>query len=64
MIVPARIVALLRKELAEVVRNRSALLPVLVVGLITTALPFFVAIVAPRMSGHGLVGRCGSGATR
>ena len=54
VIVPARIVALLRKELAEVVRNRSALLPVLVVGLMTTMLPFFVAIIAPRMSGHGL----------
>ena len=54
MIVPARIAALLRKELAEVVRNRSALLPVLVVGLVTTMLPFFVAIIAPRMSGHGL----------
>ena len=54
MIVPARIVALLRKEVAELVRNRSALLPVVIVGLITTVLPFFVAIIAPRMSGHNL----------
>jgi ABC-2 type transport system permease protein len=56
VIVPARILALLRKEVAELSRNRSALLPVLVVGLVTTALPFFVAIVAPRMSGNGLAG--------
>jgi ABC-2 type transport system permease protein len=56
MIAPARVFALLRKELAELSRNRSALLPVAVVGLITTALPFFVAIVAPSMSGHPLAG--------
>jgi ABC-2 type transport system permease protein len=54
MIVLARVGALLRKEVAEIARNRSALLPVVVVGLITTALPFFVAIVAPELSGHPL----------
>ena len=47
MIAPARVLALLRKEVAELSRNRSALLPVIVVGFITTALPFFVAIVGP-----------------
>jgi ABC-2 type transport system permease protein len=56
MIVPARVLALLRKEVAELARNRSALVPVIVVGLITTALPFFVAIAAPRLSGHPLAG--------
>ena len=56
MIVPARIIALLRKEIAELSRNRSALLPVLVVGLVSTVLPFFVAIVGPRLSGHSLAG--------
>jgi ABC-2 type transport system permease protein len=54
VIVPARIVALLRKELAELSRNRAALVPVLLVGLICTALPFFIAIVAPRLSGRPL----------
>jgi ABC-2 type transport system permease protein len=56
MIVPARVFALLRKEVAELTRNRAALLPVLVVGLITTALPFLIAVVAPAMSGHALAG--------
>jgi ABC-2 type transport system permease protein len=53
---PARVFALLRKELAELSRNRSALLPVVIVGLITTALPFFIAIIAPSLSGHRLSG--------
>jgi ABC-2 type transport system permease protein len=56
MIAPGRVLALLRKEVAELSRNRSALLPVVVVGFITTALPFFVAIVGPQMTGHALAG--------
>ena len=56
MIVPARIIALLRKEMAELARNRAALLPVVVVGVISTALPFLVAIILPSMSGHPLAG--------
>jgi ABC-2 type transport system permease protein len=56
VIVPARIIALLRKEVAELARNRSALLPVLVVGLVSTVLPFLVAIIGPRMSGQSLAG--------
>jgi ABC-2 type transport system permease protein len=56
MIAPARVLALLRKEVAELSRNRSALLPVVVVGFITTALPFFVAIVGPHMTGRTLSG--------
>ena len=54
MIVPARILALLRKEIAELARNRSALLPVAFVALITTALPFFIAVATPKLSGHPL----------
>ena len=54
MIAVGRVTGLLRKEIAELSRNRSALLPVVVVGLITTALPFFIAIVAPQLSGHPL----------
>jgi ABC-2 type transport system permease protein len=54
VIVPARILALLRKEMAELSRNRSALLPVAFVALITTALPFFIAIATPKISGHPL----------
>jgi ABC-2 type transport system permease protein len=54
MIVPARIMALLRKEVAELSRNRAALVPVFFVGLISTALPFFIAIAAPRLTGHPL----------
>ena len=56
MIVVARVLAVLRKEVAELARNRAALVPVVVVGLITTALPFFVAILAPRLSGRPLAG--------
>jgi ABC-2 type transport system permease protein len=54
VIVPARVFALFRKELAELSRNRAALVPVFFVGLISMVLPFFVAIIAPRLSGHPL----------
>jgi ABC-2 type transport system permease protein len=54
VIVPARILALLGKEVAELSRNRAALMPVVFVALITTFLPFFIAIVTPRISGHPL----------
>jgi ABC-2 type transport system permease protein len=54
VIVPARILALLWKEIAELSRNRAALLPVAFVALITTALPFFIAVVTPKLSGHPL----------
>ena len=54
MMVGARISAIIRKELAELARNRAAVLPVVVVGLVSTALPFFIAIIVPHLSGHPL----------
>lgn len=52
--VRARITAIIRKEMAELARNRAAVLPVAVVGLVSTVLPFFLAIVVPHLSGHAL----------
>ena len=52
--VGARISAIIRKELAELARNRAAVLPVVVVGLVSTVLPFFIAIIVPHLSGHPL----------
>ena len=54
MIVPARIAALVGKELAEILRNRSALLPVLSVALLSMLLPFFVGLAIPRITGDHL----------
>jgi len=56
MIVATRVLAIVRKEIAELSRNRAALLPVIVVGIITTGLPFLIAVVAPALSGHALAG--------
>lgn len=54
MIVPARITALVGKELAELSRNRSALLPVLAVALVSMVLPFFIGLAVPRITGDQL----------
>jgi ABC-2 type transport system permease protein len=52
--VPARITALVGKELAELSRNRSALLPVLAVALVSMVLPFFIGLAVPRITGDRL----------
>lgn len=52
--VPARITALVGKELAELSRNRSALLPVLAVAMVSMVLPFFIGLAVPRITGDRL----------
>jgi ABC-2 type transport system permease protein len=54
MIATARIGAVVHKELIELWRNRSALLPVLTVALVSMVLPFFVGLAVPRLTGEGL----------
>ena len=51
---PTRVRALLGKELAELRRNRSALLPVVIVAFLSMALPFFMALAVPELSGEPL----------
>ncbi len=54
MIAMSRVSALVHKELTELWRNRSALLPVLMVALVSMVLPFFVGLAVPRLTGEGL----------
>jgi ABC-2 type transport system permease protein len=49
-----RVAALLVKELAELRRNRAALLPVLLLAGVTVALPFAITIVVPFALGESL----------
>jgi len=49
-----RVVALLTKELIDLRQNPSVFVPALLTGLISTALPFFVAIVVPALTGDRL----------
>ncbi len=51
-----RVRALLRKELIDISRNRSALVPVAIVALISVVLPFTIAVLVPRMTGEPLSG--------
>ena len=46
--------ALVGKELAELARNKSALLPVLAVALVSMVLPFFIGLAVPRITGDQL----------
>ena len=49
-----RIQALVCKELLDLARNRTALLPVVLVTIVTLATAFGIAIVLPLMTGHPL----------
>lgn len=49
-----RIAALLRKEWLDLRRNLGALVPVLVVVLVTLALPFLIAVGIPALTGQNL----------
>lgn len=49
-----RVVALLGKELAELMRNRAALLPVVAVAFTSMILPFFIGLAVPGMTGESL----------
>lgn len=49
-----RMLALLRKELADERQNLALFLPTLFVGVITILLPLFVAVIVPYMTGERL----------
>jgi ABC-2 type transport system permease protein len=46
--------ALFRKELIDVGRNRTALLPVAIVAVVAIALPFVIAVIVPAATGQRL----------
>jgi ABC-2 type transport system permease protein len=49
-----RIRALVDKELLELWRNRSALLPVIAVALVSLVMPLFIGLAVPLLTGEGL----------
>ena len=49
-----RMVALLRKELADERQNLALFVPALIVGVMTILLPLFVAVIVPSMTGERL----------
>jgi ABC-2 type transport system permease protein len=49
-----RVRALLRKELADVARNRAALAPVAIVAAISLLIPFVIAVGIPALTGEPL----------
>jgi ABC-2 type transport system permease protein len=51
-----RVSALLVKELAELRRNRVALVPVLILAVVTIVLPFLIVLVIPAFVGEPLSG--------
>jgi ABC-2 type transport system permease protein len=51
-----RIAAIVVKELAELRRNRAALVPVIVISATAVFLPFFIAVAVPALFGEPLAG--------
>src|SRR5215471_6064392 len=51
-----RIRAMLRKELLDLLRNRAALLPVVIATVVSLLIPFFVIVMLPAMTGRSLAG--------
>ena len=49
-----RIRILVTKEFLDLARNRTALLPVVIVTVMSLVLPFGIAVGVPAMTGHGL----------
>lgn len=49
-----RVRALVAKEFLDISRNRGALVPVVLVVLMSLALPLFVVVVMPELTGHAL----------
>ncbi len=49
-----RIRALLAKECLDIARNRTVLVPVALVTLVSLAIPFIVIVAVPALTGHGL----------
>jgi ABC-2 type transport system permease protein len=50
----ARVRALIAKEFLDLARNRTALVPVVLVTVLSLALPFGIAIIVPALTGHPL----------
>jgi ABC-2 type transport system permease protein len=48
--------ALLDKELLDLMRNRGAFVPVILVTLISLVLPFALVVLVPGLTGHGFAG--------
>jgi ABC-2 type transport system permease protein len=51
---PARVGALLGKELADLRKNPSVFVPAIITGLMSILLPFFVAVIVPAVTGERL----------
>src|SRR5262245_59837852 len=49
-----RIRALLRKELLDVARNMTALVPVAILTVVAVVLPFLIAVVIPALTGRSI----------
>jgi len=49
-----RIRTLLGKEFLDLARNKTALVPVVIVTLMSLALPFGIAVAVPALTGRGL----------
>ena len=49
-----RLRTLITKEFLDLSRNRAALLPVVLVTIMSLVLPFGIAILVPAMTGRGL----------
>jgi ABC-2 type transport system permease protein len=49
-----RIVALLRKELADIRQNWALFMPAVLTGIVSILLPFFIAIIVPALAGERL----------
>jgi len=50
----ARIATLFRKEILDLLRNRLALVPIVLVALVALALPFTIVVGVPAMTGESL----------
>jgi ABC-2 type transport system permease protein len=50
----ARVRALLTKEFLDLARNRTALVPVVIVTVLSLVLPFGIAVAVPALTGHPL----------
>jgi hypothetical protein len=59
-----RIRALVAKELLDISRNRGALIPVVLVVLMSLTLPLVVVVLIPRTDGHSLSEDAGSSRSR
>jgi ABC-2 type transport system permease protein len=49
-----RIRALLTKEFLDLARNRAALIPVIIMMLVSLVMPFFVLVILPAMTGRSI----------